>query len=70
MLGAGTLGGLALWAAGYETVGLTLIAFCCLSMVVAAIALLASAPQLKRGAAAQAIPALAFLVLLLLRVNG
>lgn len=70
MLAVGTLGGLALWAMGYETVGLTLTAFGCLSMVVAAIALIGSAPALKRGAAAQGIPALVFLVLLLIRLNG
>ncbi|MEX0790813.1 MAG: DUF1304 domain-containing protein [Actinomycetota bacterium] len=70
MLAAGTLGGLVLWAMDYETIGLTLIAFCCLSMVVAALALLGSAPQLKRGAAAQAFPALVFLILLALRLNG
>jgi hypothetical protein len=70
MLAVATLGGLVLWAMDHETVGLTLTAFGCLSMVVAALALLGSAPQLKRGAAAQALPALIFLILLLVRVNG
>jgi putative membrane protein len=70
MLAVATLGGLVLWAMDYETVGLTLTAFGCLSMVVAALALLGSAPRLKRGAAAQAIPALVFLILLLVEVGG
>ena len=70
MLAVAALGGLLLWAMDYETVGLTLAAFGCLSMVVAAIALLGSAPKLKRGAAAQGAPALIFLILLLVRVIG
>jgi putative membrane protein len=70
MLAVATLGGLAAWAAGYETVGLTLAAFGCLSMLVAAIALISSAPKLKRGAAVQAIPSLIFLALLLLHLNS
>jgi putative membrane protein len=70
MLALATLGGLAVWASGYETVGLTLVAFGCLSMVVAALALISSAPQLKKGAFVQALPALVFLILLLLYVNG
>ena len=70
MLALATLGGLGAWAAGYETVGLTLAGFGCLSMLVAAIALISSAPQLKKGAAVQAIPALIFLVLLMLHLNA
>jgi hypothetical protein len=70
MLAVATLGGLGAWAAGYETIGLTLAAFGCLSMLVAAIALISSAPQLKRGAAVQAVPSLIFLVLLMLHLNA
>lgn len=70
MLAVATLGGLVVWASGYDTVGLTLIAFGCLSMVVAALALISSAPRLKKGAFVQAAPALVFLVLLLIYVNG
>ncbi len=67
MLALAALGGLGLWAAGYETIGLTLAGYGCLSMLVAAMALIASAPPLKRGAAIQAGPALVFLVFLLIR---
>ncbi|HYN98369.1 MAG TPA: DUF1304 domain-containing protein [Actinomycetota bacterium] len=70
MLALAALGGLALWAAGYETVGLTLAAFGCFSMVIAGLALIGSAPQLKKGAVAQAGPPLVFLILLLIRVTG
>ena len=64
MLAFGAFAGLAAWLSGRETIGLSLAAWSCLTMVVAAIVLLSSAPHLKRGAALQAIPALAFLVLL------
>lgn len=70
MLAVAALGGLVFWSMDYETIGLTLTAFGCLSMVVAAIALLGSAPKLKLGAAAQALPALVFLILLSVRVSG
>lgn len=69
MLAVATIGGLAVWAAGYETVGLTLAAFGCLSMLVAAVALISSAPKLKRGAAVQAVPSLIFFILLTLHLN-
>jgi putative membrane protein len=70
MLAAGTFIGLGYWAAGRETIGLTLIAWNCLTMVVAALVLISSAPQLKRGAVAQAAPPLVFLILLALRMTG
>ena len=70
MLALAALGGLGLWAAGYETVGLTLAAFGCFSMVIAGLALIGSAPKLKKGAVAQAGPPLVFLILLLIRVTG
>jgi putative membrane protein len=70
MLAAGTFIGLGYWAAGRDTIGLTLIAWNCLTMVVAALVLISSAPQLKRGAVAQAAPPLVFLILLALRMTG
>ncbi|HEX2178057.1 MAG TPA: DUF1304 domain-containing protein [Actinomycetota bacterium] len=70
MLAAGTFIGLGYWAAGRESIGLTLIAWNCLTMVVAALVLISSAPQLKRGAVAQAAPPLVFLILLALRMTG
>ncbi len=70
MLAAGTFIGLGYWAAGRDTVGLTLIAWNCLTMVVAALVLISSAPQLKRGAVAQAAPPLVFLILLALQLTG
>jgi putative membrane protein len=70
MLAAGTFVGLGYWAAGRDTIGLTLIAWSCLTMVVAALVLISSAPQLKRGAVAQAAPPLVFLILLALRMTG
>lgn len=70
MLALATLGGLAFWASGYETIGLTLAGYGCLSMFVAAVALISSAPELKRGAAVQAGPSLVFLVLLLIKIAG
>lgn len=70
MLALGTFAGLGVWAAGYETVGLTLVGWNCLTMVVAALVLVSSAPHLKRGAAAQAAPPLVFLVLLALYLSA
>lgn len=70
MLAAGTFIGLGYWAAGRDTIGLTLIAWNCLTMVVAAVVLISSAPQLKRGAVTQAAPPLVFLILLALRMTG
>lgn len=70
MLAVGTFAGLAAWASGRETIGLTLLAWNCLTMVVAALVLISSAPHLKRGAVAQAAPPLVFLILLVIRVAG
>jgi putative membrane protein len=70
MLALGTFVGLGFWTAGRETIGLTLAAWSCLTMVVAALVLVSSAPQLKRGAVAQAAPPLVFLILLALRIAG
>lgn len=70
MLALGTFGGLLAWALDYETIGLTLVAWCCLTMVVASLVLVTSAPELKRGAVAQSAPALVFLILLAVYVTS
>ena len=70
MLALGTFAGLVLWTQGRESVGLGIAAWCCLSMVVAALVLLASAPKLKAGALVQGLPPLVFLILLALRLAG
>lgn len=62
-LGVGTLAGLALVLAGHPRSGLTLASWNCLSMVGAAIVLVASAPEMRRGALFQGGPPLLFLVL-------
>lgn len=66
-LAAGTALGMVLWALEYEIAGLTLIAWCCFSMVAAAVVLIISEPRLKQGAFVQAVPPLVFLILLLMR---
>ena len=70
MLALGVVVGFVAWLTGREDVGFGVAAWSCLSMVVAALVLLASAPQLKRGAAVQATPALVFLILLGVHLTG
>jgi putative membrane protein len=62
-LALGVFAGLALDLAGYPVAGLTLVTWSCLSMVGAAIVLLASAPQMQRGAVIQGAAPLLFLIL-------
>ena len=62
-LAVGTFAGLALVLVGQPRSGLTLASWNCLSMVGAAIVLLASAPGMRRGALVQGGPPLLFLVL-------
>ena len=67
-LGLGTFAGLALVLMGYRGTGLTLVTWSCLSMLGAAIVLVASAPQLRRGALIQGAAPLLFLVLAAVQV--
>ena len=53
---------------GYRGYGLTLVTWNCLSMLGAAIVLVASAPQLRRGALIQGAAPLLFLLLAALEV--
>ena len=62
-LALGTFGGLALVLMGHRGYGLMLVTWSCLSMLGAAIVLVASAPQLRRGALIQGAAPLLFLVL-------
>ena len=66
-LAAGTFGGLALTLAGHAGPGLAIAAWCCLSMLAAAVVLAASSPTLRRGAVIQGAAPLVFLVLAALR---
>lgn len=68
-LAAGTFAGLGLTAAGHPVPGLTLVAWCCLSMLGAALVLAASSPTLRRGALVQGAAPLVFLVLAVLRAG-
>jgi putative membrane protein len=61
-LAAGILVGLGLLAAGQPTAGRTLLAFCGLSMLGAALVLLGSKPTLWLGALVQGLPAALLLV--------
>lgn len=61
-LAGGTLGGLALIAAGHHRAGMILIAWNCASMLAAAVVLAASSPQMMRGALIQGLPPLVFLL--------
>ena len=61
-LAIGTFTGLALVPMGYRGYGLTLVTWNCLSMLGAAIVLVASAPPLRRGALVQGAAPLLFLV--------
>jgi putative membrane protein len=67
-LAIGAFAGLALVLMGYRGYGLTLVTWNCLFMLGAAIVLVASAPQLRRGALVQGAAPLLFLVLAALRV--
>jgi len=69
-LAAGTFSGLALTLAGHPGPGLAIAAWCCLSMLAAAIVLAASAPALRRGALIQGAAPLVFLALALVRIAG
>jgi putative membrane protein len=62
-LAIGTFAGLGLVLAGHARSGLTLVSWNCLSMVGAAIVLVTSAPQMRRGALIQGAAPLLFLVL-------
>jgi putative membrane protein len=61
-LAAGTLGGLALIAAGHRGAGLVLVTWNCAFMLGAAIVLAASSPRMLRGALIQGLPPLVFLL--------
>ena len=67
-LAIGAFAGLALVLMGYRAYGLTLVTWNCLFMLGAAIVLVASAPQLLRGALVQGAAPLLFLMLAALRV--
>ena len=65
-LALGVFAGLALVLAGHPTAGFTLATWSCLSMLGAAIVLVASAPNMQRAALIQGAAPLLFLVLELL----
>lgn len=67
-LAAGTFAGLGLVGAGHPVPGLALAAWCCLSMLGAAVVLAVSAPALRRGAVIQGAAPLLFLVLAAVRM--
>jgi len=62
-LALGTVTGLALVLAGHPRVGLTLVAWNCLSMLGAAVVLAVSAPHLRRGAVIQGAAPLVYVLL-------
>jgi putative membrane protein len=62
-LAIGTFAGLALVLGGHAVSGLTLVTWNCLSMLGAAIVLVVSAPQLRRGALIQGAAPFVFLLL-------
>ena len=62
-LAIGTFAGLGLVLAGHPRTGLPLVSWNCLSMVGAAIVLVTSAPNMRRGALIQGAAPLLFLVL-------
>ncbi len=64
-LAIGTFAGLALVLLGHPGAGLTLVRWTCLFMLGAAIVLVASAPQMRRGAIIQGAAPLLFLLLAL-----
>ena len=63
LLAAEIAAGFVLVRLGHRGLGLGLAAWGCLSMVVAALVLLASAPGMRRGAVLQGLPPFIFLVL-------
>ena len=65
-LAAEIFAGFTLVRFGHAGAGMALAAWSCLSMIAAALALLASAPGMRRGAALQGIPPLVFLALVAL----
>jgi putative membrane protein len=69
-LAAGTFAGLGLTGAGHPVPGLALVAWCCLSMLGAAVVLAVSAPGLLRGAVIQGAAPLVFLMLAAARMAG
>ena len=64
-LAIGTFAGLALVLLGHPGTGLMLVSWNCLSMLGAAIVLVASAPRMRRGALIQGVAPLVFLLLAL-----
>ena len=62
-LAVGVFAGVALFLTGHRAEGLTLGTWSCLSMLGAAIVLVASAPRMRRGALIQGVPPLLFLLL-------
>lgn len=68
-LAVGTFAGLVLTWAGYPGPGLALSGWCCLSMLAAAVVLVAAAPGMRRGALIQGAAPLVFLVLALVRLS-
>jgi putative membrane protein len=62
-LAIGVFAGITLVLAGHRVSGLTLMIWSCLSMLGAAIVLVASAPQMRRGAVIQGAAPLLFLLL-------
>lgn len=70
LLAAEILTGFVLVRLGHPVVGIGLAAWSCLSMVVAALALLASAPGMRRGALLQGLPPLIFLLLVIVSTLG
>ncbi len=62
-LAIGTFAGLALVLMGHPGTGLTLVSWNCLSMLGAAVVLVASAPRMRRGAFIQGVAPLLFLLL-------
>jgi putative membrane protein len=69
-LALGTFAGLALVLVGRHGTGLTLVSWNCLFMLGAAIVLVASAPQMRRGAIIQGAAPLLFLLLGLVYVSS
>lgn len=70
LLAAEVVAGFVLVRLGHRGLGLGLAMWGCLSMVVAALVLLASAPGMRRGAAFQGVPPLIFLVLIAVQMLG
>jgi putative membrane protein len=69
-LALGTFAGIALVLMGHPRSGLTLVSWNCLFMLGAAIVLVASAPQMRRGAFIQGAAPFLFLLLALVHVSS